>query len=129
MKGVSPVVATVLLIAIAVIAAIGVWYWVGAYTGKPSVSVDQKAFTIESCNRTHAVVRNIGSVMITQDADIYYSGAKVGVLDINGAGGVLAGKIKYVSILNETNGSSTTLASGVYNIIDGNYPQQTFACK
>jgi len=37
MKGVSPVVATVLLVAIAVIASMSVWFWVSSYTAKPAL--------------------------------------------------------------------------------------------
>ncbi len=49
MKGVSPVVATVLLIAIAVVAAVAVWFWVGAM-GRPAVpSQEVKTFIVENC--------------------------------------------------------------------------------
>jgi flagellin-like protein len=37
MKGVSPVIATVLLIAIAVIGSVAVWYWVSPYTSQPAL--------------------------------------------------------------------------------------------
>ncbi len=34
MRGISPIVAVVLLIAISVIATVGVYYWIGSLTGK-----------------------------------------------------------------------------------------------
>ena len=46
-SGVSPVVAAVLLIAIAVIASITVWYWVSPYTAKPPIAENiQKNYVI-----------------------------------------------------------------------------------
>jgi flagellin-like protein len=46
-KGVSPVVATVLLIAIAVIAAVAVWYWVSPMTSSPpGPSTGQSAIVV-----------------------------------------------------------------------------------
>jgi flagellin-like protein len=46
-KGVSPVVATVLLIAIAVISAVAVWYWVAPLTSsQPTGSTTQYGLTI-----------------------------------------------------------------------------------
>jgi len=48
-KGVSPVVATVLLIAIAVISAVAVWYWVAPLTSaQPTPSTTQSAFIVTS---------------------------------------------------------------------------------
>ncbi len=46
-KGVSPVVATVLLIAIAVISAVAVWYWVAPLTGKQAMpETSQKGYVV-----------------------------------------------------------------------------------
>jgi len=46
-KGVSPVVATVLLIAIAVISAVAVWYWVAPFTAaQPIPSTSQKGYMV-----------------------------------------------------------------------------------
>lgn len=48
-KGVSPVVATVLLIAIAVIAAVAVWYWVSPMTGsQPTPATSQYGYAVTS---------------------------------------------------------------------------------
>jgi flagellin-like protein len=50
MKGISPVVAVVLLIAIAVIAAVAVWYWVAPLTGKPAtIDYTQQKFAVVNC--------------------------------------------------------------------------------
>jgi flagellin-like protein len=49
-KGVSPVVATVLLIAIAVIGAVALWFWVAPMTGKPAtISYAQQKFSVSKC--------------------------------------------------------------------------------
>ena len=46
-KGVSPVVATVLLIAIAVISSVAVWYWVAPFTAaQPMPSTSQKGYIV-----------------------------------------------------------------------------------
>jgi len=62
MKGVSPVVATVLLIAIAVVAAVGVWFWVAGLQNKPATPAETKMLQLESCirgtNETTLVLRN-----------------------------------------------------------------------
>jgi flagellin-like protein len=46
-KGVSPVVATVVLIMMAVMAAVAVWYWVSSSTTKPPLpETSQKGYTV-----------------------------------------------------------------------------------
>jgi len=48
-SGISPVVGTVLLIAIAVIGAVAVWYWSSSYTGKPVLpQVTFSSYTVVS---------------------------------------------------------------------------------
>jgi len=72
-KGVSPVVATVLLIAIAVISAVAVWYWVAPMTGsQPTPSTIQYGFAVtavytNSTSGTNCVtvdLKNTGGVTI-----------------------------------------------------------------
>ena len=47
MKGISPVIATTLLIAIAVVGGVTAWYWVASYTAKPPLSeVTYRAFIV-----------------------------------------------------------------------------------
>ncbi|GEM_PF-3322056 len=66
MRGISPIVAVVLFIAISVIAAIGVWYWVGSYTSKPAVVSYSSYISVESCDLTSITIRNTG--LTAQDA-------------------------------------------------------------
>ena len=71
-KGVSPVVATVLLIAIAVIAAVAVWYWVSPMTGsQPTPATSQYGYAVVNkymnststgCNRVD--IKNSGGLTL-----------------------------------------------------------------
>ena len=77
-KGVSPVVAIVLLIAIAVIAAVAVWFWVSPLTGRPATAATtQKTVSIENCWVTSTgaslLMRNSGGLTIesTDSFDVY----------------------------------------------------------
>ncbi len=130
-KGVDPVVATVLLIAIAVIAAIGVWYWVGAFTGKPPTGPQQQvALSLESCNGSHVQVRNTGGTSATAPADIYNSssGAQVGYLMINSTSGALAsGTVTQVTICSTTACPLQKITGG-FKILDADYPAYPFSC-
>jgi len=71
-KGVSPVVATVLLIAIAVISAVAVWYWVAPLTSAQATpSTSQYGFVITSTyknsttgNCTTVDLKNSGGISI-----------------------------------------------------------------
>ncbi|MFW5902626.1 MAG: archaellin/type IV pilin N-terminal domain-containing protein [archaeon] len=62
-KGISPVIAVVLLIAISVIAAVGVWYWVAGLADKPAgADYTQTAFSVQECSIDNGEVlaRNTG---------------------------------------------------------------------
>ncbi len=69
MRGISPIVAVVLLIAISVIASVGVWYWVGTLTEKkatpnaPAVLQAQHigVETVENIELSKVLVQNIGT--------------------------------------------------------------------
>ncbi|GEM_PF-1125520 len=144
-KGISPVVAVVLLIAIAVIAAIGVWYWVGAFTGKPPTGGQQQvSLTFESCNGTHVIVRNTGGIAATATASIYNSTPSfVGLLNFT-AFPLNPGNVTAVPFCNGS--SATTMVgacpltttgviipsggkfSGTFTVVDNNYPTFTFSC-
>ena len=69
-KGVSPVVATVLLIAIAVISAVAVWYWVSPLAGPQATpSTTQYGFVVTSTyksagNCTSLDIKNSGGMAI-----------------------------------------------------------------
>lgn len=85
-KGVSPVVAIVLLIAIAVIAAVAVWFWVSPLTGRPATaSTTQKTISIEKCwvsgTTVSLLARNSGGITIAaaDSFDIYDQASGVAV--------------------------------------------------
>jgi flagellin-like protein len=141
-KGVSPVVAVVLLIAIAVIAAIGVWYWVSVFTGKPPTGGQQQvAFSIEDCkvgvvtsihpglwNGSSIKVRVTGGLRLATNASVYNqsSGARVGVINF-GQTPLNPKDVGWVSIHNAT-GSMINI-TGTNAIIDPNYPNYIFTCS
>ena len=131
-KGISPVVAVVLLIAIAVIAAVGVWYWVGAYTGKPAVGVEQRAMSITECrtdsttNITKVLVRNVGGMTLNSPAAVYNAaGTEIGYLDISD---MASGDVEHVYLLNATGDTNISVTPGVFRVIDSAYPEYTFTC-
>ena len=97
-KGVSPVVATVLLIAIAVISAVAVWYWVAPMTGsQPTPSTTQYGIAVTNVytNATSGTscttvdIKNTGGVSIPQSTvfEVRYQA--------NGSAGAIA---KYVNV-------------------------------
>ena len=117
-KGISPVVAVVLLIAIAVIAAVGVWYWVGSYTGQPNVTTNVKTMTIQDCNGTHVYVQNTGQDALNTAVHFYTTaGADQGYVGFN-ATSVASSSSAWVPLL-YTNGSARTSAitAGNYDIL------------
>ncbi len=66
-KGISPIVAVVLLIAIAVVAAVGLYFWAGGITARqptPSVPIAITATPIDPANGKIAVA-NLGSTPLT----------------------------------------------------------------
>lgn len=84
MRGVSTVVATVILIAITVVLAVAVWFWVGAM-GKPATPPQEiRAFTIEKCiinataNATEIRLYNNGAVSIGTRTDARVIDANMG---------------------------------------------------
>ena len=78
-KGVSPVVAIVMLIAISVISAVAVWYWINPMTGKPATAeTTQKTITVEECYSQSGTlrVRNSGGyTLVNQTFEIYMAAA------------------------------------------------------
>ncbi len=106
-KGVSPVVATVLLIAIAVISAVAVWYWVAPLTSaQPTPSTTQSAYVVTS------VYKNASNSAQCVALDIMNSGGVV--ISVNTLfeiryqnNGTSSGR--YVNITSALNPGSTTL--------------------
>ncbi len=128
-KGVSPVVAVVLLIAIAVIAAVGVWYWIGAYTSKPNVQTSQKSFTVSGCSTDYSkvLVYNNGGETLSGNVTLYYAnGTSTGLhLTLSSLG---VGDSAYVGVYNAS-GASKTLTSGTtYQVVSDEYPFIEFTC-
>ena len=64
-KGISPIVSVVLLIAIAVIAAVGLYFWVGGLATKQPAS-DKPATIIAVCSGGNATAN--GVVLITNNS-------------------------------------------------------------
>lgn len=130
MKGISPVVSTVILIAIAVVASLSMWYWFDNYNNKPVTLPMSGAIQITSCNGSHAFVRAVGGVPSQFDADIRdANGDLEGVLNISGTP-LNASSILLVPIVSPVDSSQIiTLADGLYTIIDSDYPQTQFSCS
>jgi flagellin-like protein len=108
-KGVSPVVATVLLIAIAVISAVAVWYWVSPLTSPAATpSTTQYGFVVTgtyktSGNCTTLDIKNSGGTTIPYNT----------TFEIFNITGPSAGKYVQVNVTTLTSG--TTLNFNVIN--------------
>jgi len=83
-KGISPIVAVVLLIAIAVIAAVGLYFWVGGLATKqptpatPNVITAQKISCVPEThsNATMTVMmQNLGTTSLTANFTLYGDGS------------------------------------------------------
>lgn len=133
-KGISPVVAVVLLIAIAVIAAVGVWYWVGEFTDQPDTNTDVKTFTLTRCgpgtNGTYVFVQNQGKNILDTNIAFYLTGNQtpvgyIGFEEVNVAtdGGEM---VPIVDLA--TAGTNVNISSGNYNVLSAGVQSQTFSC-
>jgi flagellin-like protein len=76
-KAVSPVVATVILVLISVVAGVMLWLWVSGFTSAATAQqpalyerIKIEAVRITNDNRVNATVRNVGSVTVNI-TDIY----------------------------------------------------------
>ncbi len=131
-KGISPVIAVVLLIAIAVIASVGVWYWVGSYTGKPGVSGMQKTAEVLKCNRTHVFVQNVGTQKLDTQAEIYDSNSiQRGYINFPGlaGGGIDPGESAWVPIYNSSDQQTQPISTGNYYLLASGYQEKKFRCE
>jgi len=131
-KGISPVIAVVLLIAISVIASVGVWYWVGSYTGKPGVSGIKKTAEIIKCNTTHVYVQNNGQQKLDTTADVYNSNSiQVGYINFPSlvGGGINPGESAWVPIFNTSDEQTTPLDTGNYYLLSSQYQEKEFRCE
>lgn len=124
-KGVSPIVAEVLLIAMAIMIAVGIWYWISEYSTYPIIELNLIEVSITSCNGTHVLARNIGAFDANRAADIYkQNGPNVGYLNFN-VTTLKSGNSSFVEIVNT---SVSLPLSGVYIIVDDDYKTYTFTC-
>ena len=122
-KGVSPVVATVLLIAIAVISAVAVWYWVAPLTSAQATpSTSQYGFVVTGTykntagNCTTMDIKNSGGVTIPLNT----------TLEVFSISGTTTSKYVVVNVGNLTSGTTlnfnvTTLPSTSATLPVGSY--------
>ncbi len=139
-KGISPVVAVVLLIAIAVIAAVAVWFWVSPLTAKPATAgTAQKTISVVSCtisgNNANLKINNPGGLTVTEaelaSADIYEAGAATAtVTDLSSVNLSTISSISPGSQLVVTlNNSAAGLQTGTqYELRITGYPDAPFSC-
>ena len=127
-KGVSPVVAIVLLIAIAVISAVAVWSWVGPLTSKPATgSTTQYKLDVMHCYPdTNAIdIRNNGGVKFTAQNFSLVDGA---------TGTTLNGTAIMAQTLAPGESNSTVAvmydltAGSIYKLRATNFPDIQFPC-
>ncbi len=135
-KGISPVIAVVLLIAIAVIAAVGVWYWAAGLADKPpGAETAQTAFTVGECNLNEAEtpsnasarIVNTGGVNIGSDrmVTVYSEGEHRGNISFDL--GLEAGEEAYVDLVSTDEDHFTSGTQ--YTVVDGDFPDITFHCN
>ena len=129
-KGMSPVVAVVLLIAIAVVASAGVWFWVAPMMTSTQTSdvVGKYQLTITNCrvsgNTVTVSVRNIGTASTPASATavpVYNSTSNaVSTADVSGmASGEYDPEVSF---------TVTSSKSGTFYIEDSNFAKTTFSC-
>ena len=134
-KGVSPVVSVVLLIAIAVVAAAAVWFWVAPMMTSTQTSdvVGKYQVTITSCRPSSTAGNVVVSVRNIGTSTTPASAGEVVVYNIQG---VKQGNMSLASMAAGTFNQSITVAnmtpssslSGTLYIEDNNFAKTTFGC-
>jgi len=120
-SGISPVIGVVLLVAIAVMGAVAVWYWVSGYTAKPpSAETALKVYTITSVYKNPSNdgcysldIKNTGALPISGlvlEVRNYLNGTQVGS---NNAWLADSGLVSYWPLDNNTN-DSENLNNGTF---------------
>ena len=130
-KGISPVVAVVLLIAIAVIASVGVWYWIGEFTDKPSVAGADKSLVVIECSGTAVFIQNIGNDKLDGSAAFFDgNNLQIGVLNFSAmaGGGIDVDDASWVDLYNMSGDAMSTEITGEYFILESGYQQVSFNC-
>ena len=125
MKGVSPVVATVLLIAIAVIAAVGVWFFVQNMTSKQSSAPTMTAFQVESCSVAtgNLSLINLGDAAFASKVFQIYYGVNGTALPFATSITLPAGSGSRAVV-----SSNNTIISGAYYALASGVPKISFNC-
>jgi len=71
-KAISPVIATLLMIAIAVVSSLVVYAWVSGYMGfqttKAGKEIQLQSFALDNSNKLHVYVQNVGQGIVTINA-------------------------------------------------------------
>ena len=86
-RGISPIVAMVLLIAISVIAAVGVYFWIGQYTSKPGTPSMPEMMSISTIGNGKVMVVNLGqeplnlTTLRTSDPHVWVTMCEVNASD------------------------------------------------
>lgn len=124
MKGVSPIVGAVLLIAITVIAGVGTWYWVSSYTGKPIAIPYSAVLSAENCDLTYVILRNTGSSILDHNNVPFYDSNNV--------------QVGYVNIVGFSGGTATpyplrityqNVTPGLFYIAGADIPRTKVSCN
>ena len=134
-KGISPVVSVVLLIAVAVVAAAGVWFWVSPMITESQTSntVGKYQVMITNCRTTtgggNVSVRNVGTAKTPSTSTIVpiYSDStdeQVGNISLNSLD---AGSYTAAVQFNEDN-IEAALSTGSYYIEDSTFAKTSFSC-
>jgi len=126
-RGISPVIAVVLLVSISVIAGVGAWYWVSELASKPAgVDPDQRAISVEDCdpNTNQIRVRDVTGKGLNKNVSIYSPDGEIGVLDFE-ENPLSIDEIKYMEVDLE---DGEELEPGVEYKIVGEVPVVTFTC-
>ena len=110
-RGISPIVAVVLLIAIAVIAAVGLYFWVGSLTGKQATPNTPKMITANViCNQTGnstILITNIGTEKISSlNTTLKTSDSNVKIVDCS-PNDISSGETASCTITNFHQGNGT----------------------
>lgn len=125
MKGISPIVTIVLFVALALVAAMGVWYFTSSYTPKATaLQVIGSNIAVEYCDGTMMLIRNSGDLDARSSNVPLYSTSddrEVGKFDLNVSGGTIGQVILKIS--------DSTISDGVYYFLAPEIPLFTFYCK
>ncbi len=132
-KGVSPVVAIVLLIAIAVISAVAVWSWVSPLTSKPPTgSTTQYSVSVLKCYPDGA--SNVNAIDIKNTGGVKISAQNFALIDTSTGATLASTGLNSTQTLapGETNSTVPVLyditAGSSYALRAANFPDVRFTC-